>query len=68
MEKLKGRMPVFVPFVLTVCLYVVFYSKIETKPTDAGFWFILAMGISLGILLPHFFQFLKSAKKEDKDH
>jgi len=50
----------FYPVILTICLYVVFYSRIESKPTDAGFWFILAMGMSAGIALTRFIQWLKA--------
>ena len=56
------------PVFFTVCLYVVFYSRIETKPTDAGFWFIFAVGMSFGVALTRLIQISKSDKKEDKDH
>ena len=68
MRKQKGLMFVFFPVIFTVCLYVVFYSRIEIKPTDAGFWFIFAVGMSFGVALTRLIQISKSDKKEDKDH
>lgn len=65
MRNQKGMLAVFIPVILTVCLYVVFYSRIETKPTDAGFWFIFALGMSFGVALTRIVQWLKSDKKED---
>jgi hypothetical protein len=65
MKKQKAMMAVFFPVILTICLYVVFYSRIETKPTDAGFWFIFIMGMSLGVALTRTLQWLRSDKKED---
>jgi hypothetical protein len=68
MRKQKGMMSVFFPVIFTLCLYVVFYSRIETKPTDAGFWFIFALGMSVGVAFIRLVQLLKSDKNEDKDH
>jgi ABC-type Mn2+/Zn2+ transport system permease subunit len=65
MRNQKGMLTVFIPVILTVCLYVVFFSRIETKPTDAGFWFIFAMGMSFGVALTRIVQWSKSDKKED---
>jgi len=48
------------PVVITVVLYVVFFDKISLKPTDAGFWFILAMGMSFGVALSKYFMRFKS--------
>jgi hypothetical protein len=46
------------PVVLTFSLYLVFSERIATKPGDAGFWIILALGIAVGIavgrLIPGF--------------
>lgn len=68
MRKRNGVVSVLFPVIFTVCLYVVFYSRIQTKPTDAGFWFIFAMGMSVGVALIRLVQLLKSDKKDDKDH
>ncbi|MFC2086335.1 hypothetical protein ACFLQ9_01300 [Bacteroidota bacterium] len=65
MKKKKGIWIVLIPIVLTTSLYVVFYSTIESKPGNAGFWFIIAMGMSLGVALTRFFQWLKT-KKDDQ--
>lgn len=49
----------FIPVIITFCLYLVFYSKIESKPYHAGFWFILAMGMSIGVALARIFLWSK---------
>ncbi|MBU8893709.1 MAG: hypothetical protein KOO66_13095 [Bacteroidales bacterium] len=49
--KNRKKMWVILPFIITFSLYLVFYSETDSKPTDAGFWFILAMGISIGVIL-----------------
>ncbi|MEI6277161.1 MAG: hypothetical protein WCP08_14275 [Prolixibacteraceae bacterium] len=64
MKTRKGILSVFLPFVFTVCLYVVFYSRIATKPNDAGFWFIFIMGMSLGIAITQLSLLLKSGRKD----
>ena len=65
MKKRKGILFIFFPVVLTISLYVVFYSKIESKPDDAGFWFILALGMSLGVALTRFFQWSNSKRTDN---
>jgi hypothetical protein len=66
MKKRKGIWFVFFPLVLTTCLYVVFYSTIKSKPSDAGFWFIILLGISIGVALTRFFQWLNTKKTDSK--
>jgi len=66
MKKRKGIWFVLFPVVLTTCLYVVFYSRIESKPNNAGFWFILILGISIGIALTRFVQW-SNTKKTDNE-
>jgi hypothetical protein len=51
MKEKFGKWYSLFPVVLTTCLYFVFYSRIESKPGSAGFWFILALGMSLGVAL-----------------
>jgi len=43
MKKTKGVTYALLPVVITLALFVVFYSRIACKPSDAGFWFILAL-------------------------
>jgi hypothetical protein len=64
MRKKNGLLSVFIPVILIVCLYVVFYSRIQTKPTDAGFWFIFALGMSIGVALTRLLMSFKEEKKE----
>jgi ABC-type Mn2+/Zn2+ transport system permease subunit len=66
MKKGKGILFVLFPVVITLGLCVVFYSRIECKPSDAGFWFILALGMSLGVAFTRFAQWSKANKTETK--
>jgi len=59
MKNRRGIPFVLIPLVATVTLYVVFYSRIECKPNHAGFWFILALGMSLGVALTRLIQWSK---------
>jgi hypothetical protein len=63
MKKRKGALPALLPLVITISLYLVFYSRIESKPNHVGFWFILALGISLGVALTRFIQLSKEKDK-----
>jgi hypothetical protein len=62
MEKNKGILYVFLPVLMTFGLYVVFYSRIDSKPSNAGFWLIFAMGMSIGAALTRFIQWIKNKK------
>jgi hypothetical protein len=62
MKKNKGLLFVFLPLVLILSLCLVFYDRIACKPNDAGFWFILALGMSLGVAVTRFLQWLKAGK------
>lgn len=53
----------FIGVVITIALYLVFFDKIASKPTDAGFWFILAMGLAIGVALSKFFLHSRSNKE-----
>ena len=59
MKKRKGMQFAIIPLLTTVTLYVVFYSRIDCKPNHAGFWFIFALGMSVGVALTRFIQWLK---------
>ncbi len=66
MSNPKVILSIFLPFFFTVCLYVVFFSRIATKPTDAGFWFIFIMGMSLGVALTRLSIILKMGRNDKK--
>jgi len=51
MKKNKGIIVAFTPLVMTIGLFLVFYSRIECKPNHAGFWFVLVLGVSIGVAL-----------------
>lgn len=63
--KKTGRFYVLLPIVFALSLYVVFYERIACKPSNAGFWLILVLGISTGVALTRFIQW-PNTKKEDK--
>ncbi|NOU17462.1 MAG: hypothetical protein HOO91_07885 [Bacteroidales bacterium] len=41
----------FYLLIITLSILVVFSSRIAINPSDAGFWMILAFGMSLGVAL-----------------
>lgn len=51
MKKKRGLFSSFVPLLLTLGLYLVFYNQIECKPGHVSFWFIFVLGMSLGVVL-----------------
>jgi ABC-type Mn2+/Zn2+ transport system permease subunit len=66
MKNTKGITYALLPVVITLSLFVVFYSRIQCKPSDAGFWFILALGMSIGVALTRFSQMFKTDKTDSK--
>jgi hypothetical protein len=54
MKKTKAVSYALFPVVITLALFLVFYSKIACKPGDAGFWFIVALGMSIGVAITRF--------------
>ena len=65
MKKRKGLRMALVPLVITASLYVVFFSRIDSKPTDAGFWFILALGMSIGVALTKISEWYNSKQSDE---
>lgn len=52
------------PVIITLFILIVFSERIATKPSDAGFWMILAFGMSLGVALTRFLMYYKEKKAE----
>jgi hypothetical protein len=65
MEKRTGKFYALLPMVIALSIYLVFFDRIASKPGDAGFWIILAMGMSIGVALTRFVQW-PDTKKKDK--
>jgi hypothetical protein len=61
MKKKRGILFVLIPVITIFSMYLVFFSRIETKPNDAGFWLIIALGMSLGVALTRIIQAMKEA-------
>jgi hypothetical protein len=66
MKKNNSVLFVLLPVVITLSLFLVFYSRIQCKPGDAGFWFILALGMSIGVAFTRFAQWSKTDKTDSK--
>jgi hypothetical protein len=66
MKKRKGILFVLLPLVITLALFVVFYSRIECKPGDAGFWFVIALGMAIGVALTRFSLWSKTNKTDNE--
>jgi hypothetical protein len=64
MKNKRGLWFSFMPLVITISLYVVFYSRIECQPNHAGFWLIFAMGAATGVTITKFLQ-KKQEQKAD---
>jgi hypothetical protein len=62
MKRRKGLLAVILPVIMTISLYMVFYSRIASNPGDAGFWLILVMGISIGVALTRIIQWSNTKK------
>ena len=56
MKKRNGVISALIPLVITLSMYLVFYARIECKPNHAGFWLILALGASVGVVIARFSQ------------
>jgi len=64
MKKRNGLIPALMMFVITVSLYVVFNSRIESQPNHVGFWFIFVVGMATGVLLTQLIQHFRGKKEE----
>ena len=64
MKKRKGISVVLVPLVITISAYIVFYSRIDCKPNHAGFWFIFALGMAIGVALVRIIQWSNTKDNE----
>jgi Na+/H+ antiporter NhaA len=66
MEKSKEALAVVSPLVIAIGCYLVFSTKIASKPDQAGFWIILALGITLGVALSKIIQWLREKRKNNE--
>jgi hypothetical protein len=62
MKKRTGLFYVLLPIVFALALYVVFYERIACKPSDAGFWLIIVLGMSIGVALTRLIQWPATKK------
>jgi hypothetical protein len=56
MKKRNEVISALIPLVITLSMYLVFYTRIECTPDHAGFWLILALGASIGVVITRFSQ------------
>jgi len=66
MKKRNETVAMLLPVVIALSLYVVFYSRIECKPDQAGFWLLIVLGMSIGAALTRFSQ-RSDNKKQDNN-
>jgi hypothetical protein len=66
MKKGNQTVSLLLPILIALCLYVVFYSRIECKPNQAGFWLIMALGASIGVAITRFSQGSFNGKKKNQ--
>jgi len=59
MKNKKNVFAFMIPVIITFSMFLVFYSKIESKPDHAGFWFILALGMAIGVAMTRIFLWSK---------
>jgi len=63
MKKRNELWTAFTILVITISCYLVFYSRIASKPTQAGFWLILATGMAVGVFLTRVLTGSKAGKE-----
>jgi hypothetical protein len=66
MKKRKGIIYVLLPILITLSLYLVFYQRIECKPGNAGFWIIIALGMSIGVAITRVAQWSNTNRSDDR--
>ena len=52
----KGKAIVLIMPIIILSMYIVFFDSIATKPSNAGFWIIIALGMSVGVLICRLFK------------
>jgi ABC-type Mn2+/Zn2+ transport system permease subunit len=63
MKKRNSKFYFLFPVVITLALYIVFYERIASKPSEAGFWIILVLGMSIGVALTRFINWSNTQNK-----
>jgi hypothetical protein len=66
MKTRKGLIAAFLPLIITLSLFLVFYSRISCKPENAGFWLVLALGMAIGVVITRL-SLLSRSDKTDKN-
>jgi len=64
MKKRTGLLAALTPLVTTIAIYLVFYDRIECKPNHAGFWLVLALGMSIGVALTRTILYFRESDKK----
>jgi len=65
MKKNRPILQMIFPFFIPFMIYLVFYDKISIKPSEAGFWMIITMGMAIGVLITHLF--IRNCNRKNKD-
>jgi len=74
MKKTKTKKSAFLSSIIIVigafASYIGFYDRISCKPSHAGFWYVIILGFTFGVmvtLLGFWIDELKTKKKEIKE-
>lgn len=51
MKKKNETIAVLATVLAVFCIYLAFYERIPCRPSQAGFWIILALGVSIGVAI-----------------
>jgi hypothetical protein len=61
--KTKNLRAAFSSLAIAICLYVVFYPRIECKPNHVSFWFIFVLGMAFGVALTRLILYKKEKEQ-----
>jgi len=64
MKKNRPIRQMIFPFFIPFMIYLVFYDRISIKPSEAGFWMIITMGMAIGVLITHLFIWIRERKNK----
>ena len=64
MKRKNSILPSIAMLIITGSMLIVFSERIASKPRDAGFWFIFAFGMSVGVALVQIIYYFRQKRSE----
>lgn len=64
MKRKNSILPSIAMLIITGSMLIVFSERIASKPSDAGFWFIFAFGMSVGVALVQIIYYFRQKRSE----